>query len=209
MTPGQLDLPGFEAPPPAAISVASRPRHNLFFALTPPLEVAQQWVDWTAKLCARRGLGGKAMRADLLHVSLHGVWSGETLVPLEVVELACEAGGRVRAAECPLTFDRVMSFSGSRGQPDRHPLVLRQAGGAGSESLFALHRRLGLALAQNGFRVSGSFTPHLTLRYTPGVLPEEATAPMGWSATSLVLIDSHVGASHHERLAEWPLSARA
>lgn len=118
------------------------------------------------------------------------------------------AAARVQAASCELVFEQVMSFARSP-RSGRYPLVLRHTDVAATSALHTLHRRLGLALAQAGFRVSGSFTPHVTLSYALQALPEQAVTPVTWPATGFVLIDSHVGHSHYERLAEWPLAPPA
>lgn len=47
--------------------------------------------------------------------------------------------------------------------------------------------------------------PHLTLRYDQLPAATETIPALSWTASELVLVESHVGASHHEIRGRWPL----
>lgn len=46
----------------------------------------------------------------------------------------------------------------------------------------------------------------MTMLYDNRVIEEHALEPIRWTATEFVLVLSHLGKTHHQWLARWPLT---
>lgn len=189
---GQLALEGFESP---AVT------HNVFLALVPEGDAPEHLAALAERLRAERGLKGKVLGAERLHVSLHGI--GEySEVPSRLVANVAAAVAGLSVPRFDVTFDRVVSFNSGRG---KRALVMQAQ--KAQPALEQLHRALADALRRNGIcrDVRSYFTPHVTLLYDGKVVPELAVEPITWTVTGFVLIDSLQGEGRHERLGHWPL----
>jgi 2'-5' RNA ligase len=56
-----------------------------------------------------------------------------------------------------------------------------------------------------GERRDYRFSPHMTLAYRDGQPSSETIPAFGWAVDELVLINSHVGRTHHKILGRWKL----
>jgi 2'-5' RNA ligase len=171
--------------------------NNLFFALTPPPEMAARGVRLAERL--RRGglVSGRPKAAATLHVSLRGLGRFASL-PDGLVARASAAAATVLFAPFEVRFDSVASF----GAPDRRALVMRPS--RGLAEIRALWQALGLALAKAGVKVGGDLEPHMTLLYDKRTIAEQAVEPVCWTVTDFVLIHSLIGQGRHLRLGRWP-----
>jgi 2'-5' RNA ligase len=169
-----------------------RELHNLFFAVRPPEDEARRILELGVSL----PLGGKPLRADRLHISLLAlVWND--LVPEGLIEEASDAAQTVVMPPVRVVFDRAVGASKSALLRASEPL----------EALAILRERLGFALKRAGvdFVLSERFAPHVTLLYGGRPMPEIEIDPITWVADEFVLIDSHIGLTHHETVGRWPL----
>ncbi len=171
--------------------------HDAFFAVLPTAAGAAMIIDATRPFA----LGGKAMDASRLHVSLFAVVHYREAFPRDTLAAAIVAASRVRHPAFEVAFDRVARF-GSDGRA----VVLKAEDDASSQGFHDLRAKLGAALADVGQHVSRAKpTPHMTVAWGDGDVPETPVEPVRWRAHELVLIDSHVGAHRHEVLGRWPL----
>ena len=174
---------------------ASDPRpglHNLFFAIRPPEAKVRQIMALAASL----QLGGTPVRADRLHISLLAlVWKG--VVPEGLIEEAAEVARSVLMPPLHVIFDRAVGGASSA--------LLRPS--ESIEGLRMFRERLGFAMKSAGvdFVTGGRFSPHVTLLYGGQPMPEKEIDPIIWTVEEFVLIDSHIGLTHHETVGRWPL----
>lgn len=191
----QSFLPGFEAAP--------QPTDRLFFAIYPDAATAAHIAQLAQQLRAEQALLGKPLKPERFHVTLHhlGDYAG---LPQDLVAAACGAAASVAAAPFDITFDRAASFAST---PRNRPFVLRGAGGLAA--LAAFQQSLGEALKKTvlGRWAKPGFTPHVTLLYDDRSVPEQAVAPVSWTAHEFVLVHSLIGQTLHVPLARWPLHA--
>ncbi len=175
--------------------------HSLFFAAISDAADAVRLHAHGRQIDRQFGVGGRALEAERLHVSLHAVGGYGAVRPDADIARWCRAAGAVRAASFDVAFDQVASFGG-----DGNPLVFKSSREADRAGFLALHLMLGMMLADVGEHIKPrSFTPHMTLSYRGKRITETAIEPVRWCPSQLVLIDSHVGAHRHEVLARWPL----
>jgi len=166
--------------------------HNLFFAIRPPDDPARQIMELTASL----GLGGTPVRADRLHVSLLAlVYRG--FIPEGLIEEAAEVAQSIAMPPMRILFDSVVGGPGAAVLRPSEPL----------ETLRMFRERLGFALKRAGidFSLHGRFAPHVALLYGGRPTQEREVDPISWTVDEFVLIDSHIGLTHHEIVGRWPL----
>jgi 2'-5' RNA ligase len=189
----QLSLLGFDD--------ASKVTDGVFFAIVPDLDGAQKISQFALRQRSQHGLTGAPLESGRFHVSLHGLGEYDGL-PRGIVAAATEAAATIAAAPFDVTFDHVMSFSGS---PRHRPFVLR--GSDGLAALTAFQRTLGVAMAKAGLGrfVKAQYTPHMTLLYDPRSVEEHPVAPLGWIVREFVLVHSLLGQGQHIPLGRWPL----
>jgi 2'-5' RNA ligase len=190
----QLSLDGFDAP--------STPTDRLFFALLPDGDSAAQIATLTQTLRDACDLRARPVAVDRLHVTLYflGDFPG---LPRDVVTRASRAAAALTVPAFSVAFDRVMSFKNKRGG---YPFVL--LGGDGLASLSAFQQSLAIEMSKEGLKPADkatSFTPHVTLLYDERCVPEQAIAPISWTATEFVLVRSAIGQGRYETIARWPL----
>jgi 2'-5' RNA ligase len=180
-----------------ANSFASLPQpaaHNLFFAIRPPKEKIREIAELTAAL----KIGGTPLRPDRLHVSLLALAIDDVL-PEGLIEEAAEVAETVRMPPLHVIFDRVAGGAKSAVLLPSEPLG----------ALRMLRERLGFALIRAGLdvRLDRRFSPHVTLLYGGQPMAEKEIDPITWIVEEFVLIDSHIGLTHHETVGRWPLKA--
>jgi 2'-5' RNA ligase len=186
----QIPLPGFEPSPELDF---------LFLALLPAAEDALQIVRLRERLLLERGLTGRRIATERLHVSLHtvGTWHG---LSRAAVGAAKDIGASFAKPPFELAFDRAMSFAGERA------FVLRAEADAAFTSF---HHALGIEMKKAGIgrSVTSRFTPHLTLLYGDRIVTERSIEPIRWTVRDFVLVQSlrGRGRSRHIHLARWPL----
>lgn len=199
---------GLFAPSPAPSRQVPRPRlksaalrHALFVAIRPDAADAARLVAHSAAQDARLGVGGAAVEAERLHVSLFGLAEYTGTFPERAVESWLNALDGVRLPSFEVGFDTVATFGGQG-----NPLVLRSRDAALVAGVRELHGAIGRALADAGERLKwSSDEPHMTVSYRGLRIGDASMAPVRWTAREFALIDSHVGAHVHEVLASWPL----
>lgn len=198
-------MPAEPAPQDAFAFGGGRPTDRLFFALFPDAAAAARIAGFGDRLRRERGLRGRVLAEERLHVTLHhlGDYAG---VPADVVAAARAAAAAVDAAPFGIVFDRVESFA---GRARRRPLVLR--GGDGVAGIEQLQSRLGDAMRRHGLarHVDARFVPHLTLLYDDCTVDAQAIEPIGWSARGFALVHSLLGRSTYRVLDRWPLPSPA
>ena len=196
--------PALPVPPPLASNHADGAPgvfHSLFFAAISDATDAMRLHAHGRQIDRQFGVGGRALEAERLHVSLHAVGGYGDVRPDADIARWCRAAAAVRGTSFDVVFDQVASFGG-----DGNPLVFKSSSEADRAGFLALHLALGMMLADVGEHIKPrSFTPHMTLSYRGKRIGETAIAPVRWRPSELVLIDSHVGAHRHEILARWSL----
>ncbi len=172
---------------------------NVFFAVQPDDDGAEEVERRAFDLCDALGLKGRPMGKGRFHVTLHGIGTYDG-VPQDLIAKAAEAAKLVEMPPFEVVFDRAMSF---RRRSRKRPLVLVGR----NDSLQALRRALEENLKRTGLgRGAGSsYTPHLTMLDDFGSVAERPVRPVGWIVSEFVLIHSLVGRGRYIRLGRWPL----
>ncbi len=175
--------------------------HSFFFAVVLNESAAAHVHAQAARLDRVLAVGGRALEAERLHVSLLAVGACVGALPEAGIARWRRAADTVRCAPFDVRFDRAATFGG-----DGNPLVLKSSDDAGVAGLLSLYQAVGMSLADTGERIKPRrITPHMTLSYRGRRIAETPIEPVCWQACDLVLIDSHVGAHRHELLGRWPL----
>lgn len=189
----QLSLDGIGVPP--------APTDRLFFALLPDDYAATQADRFRQRLAAERGLSGKQIRVEHLHVTLHHL-GDHAGVPTHLVEQAGAVAEGLAATPFEAEFTAVTSFPRGGRTP---ALVL--CGNGGLTALTSFQRSLGVAMIKGGLGawVDKSFTPHMTLAYEPQVVERHDIRQIAWMVNELVLVHSLLGQTRHLVLGRWPL----
>lgn len=195
---GSNDEPPGASGPAAKAPRAPRMRRKLFFAILPDAQAAQEIAKLGASLDQQHGIGGHPLRPDRLHITLHVIGEYDETPQADVLA-ARQAADAVHEDAFDVVFDRAMTFVGARAY------VL--GGGEGVEAVKAFWLKLGIQLANAHVRTfkNSSFTPHMTLAYQGRPVAEHPIEPVRWTAREFVLINSHVGETHHEIMGRWPL----
>jgi 2'-5' RNA ligase len=172
------------------------PSVRVFFALWPDAAARRALAAWQAPL--RRLCGGRAMRADTLHVTL--AFLGDMAAcRLEALKLAAQ---EVEGEGFGLRLDSARYWG--------HNHIAYAAPSAVPETLLLLADELGQRLDRHRFRFDRhAWTPHVTLlrnaRWTDAPLPE--LPPVAWRAREFVLVQSlrDERGARYETLARFPL----
>lgn len=199
-------LPGFEAPLDrfCADVDLKRPRplgYGLWLAIFPPPAVAQRIARRAAGLCREHGFSGSVQPAARLHITLLAITGGPEAPPQRVVDAVNDAAALIPCGPVRIVFDRVLTFATSR------VFVLRCTADSDA-GIGRLRQMLATTLRRRALRPSPrpSATPHMTMMYgTRRTLPEQAIEPIAWTADRFALVLSHVGATHHQWIRQWPL----
>lgn len=192
----------FGDPPAQAVNTGRTPGssaasvHTCFFAVRPSADEAHRIHASAAKLLASKGISGKSIDPERLHVTLEFIGHD---VDDATLEAACRAADAVRFAAFEARFDAAMTFATHSG-----PFVL--VGSEGLDAVRRLRTELVMSMADRGFRPSRAYEPHMTLcydsRHRVARTPIES---IGFEVSEFVLVKSHVGLSRHEVLRTWSL----
>lgn len=180
------------------LGLGSGERYRLFFAAMPPKEVAQNVVALAERLQTQFAL---SVSIRIPHVTLYGLGDHDG-IPKDTIDAVRRAADSIKVKSFDAIFDGVQAFNGAK-----LPLVLRC--GKGLYGFIALQNAIGNALAGAGADrplFESRFTPHLTLFYDGGIVPEMALdQPIAWHVEKFSLILSLQGRKHYEPYGEWPL----
>lgn len=182
-------------------------RHDLYWMLHLPPEVAQAIVLLQRRLNTSYRGPSKPMAADRLHTTLVPLGSYEHRIPPEVLRVVHSAGALLDEAPFRVCFDTLQSRSRRRDIGS----VELAGRGAGVQPLFRLRRQLVDALLKAGWPsgwIRANFYPHITMDYQHEPVDMRRITPLTWDVTELLLVDSHYGDGRHEVLASWPLQDR-
>lgn len=191
----QTSLAGFEPP---------QTTDRLFFAVMPPLAVAERIAGLAEHLRGQFGLSGRARPTDHLHVTVHhlGDYAG---LPAQRVAAASAAAAGMDLTAFTARFDRVGSFSARAARP---PCVL--LGDPDAAGWQQLHGDLGKRLAvAHLLRPERAFVPHVTLLYDTRAIATQPVEPIQWPVRELLLIHSLLGRTTYRVLGRWPLRGDA
>ncbi len=175
---------------------------NLFFALKPDPQAAQQAHAIANRHRLDRSMRGYPLAKDRLHITLLSVGGFFGFVPDEFMHLAVGIGDAMSMSPIEVTLNRAVSFARKTG---KRPYVL--LGGEGVAGVMPLHCGLVSAMFRSGLDVPvrSSFNPHMTLLYDHAHHPEAPILPVSWTAREFVLIESHVGLTRHIERGRWLL----
>lgn len=180
----------------------------LFFAVLPPTEVARLASRTAQELRTRHSLPKSAMPIERLHVTVQPVCTFPAVLEGHKLRRVLQIATEVAAAcqPLPLRFNRV----GSMGRHAPSALALK-GDAATRRALAELTAPLAQALQRDGFIEfeRGGNVPHMTLVYGTKLVAQQPITPIEWLADRLVLLVSHRGCGHYERLGAWPLRAAA
>jgi 2'-5' RNA ligase len=176
----------------------------LFVAALPPADIVRSASMTAQMLRATHRITKASMPDDRLHVTVQPVcvfpatWPGHKLS--QVLEIATELTPTF--SPFPMRLDR----AGSMG---RHaPTALALKGDAASRRALAeLTCPLAKALQSYGFDEfeHAGRLPHMTLVYGTQWIADQAIEPIGWTVDRLMLLVSHRGCGHYQRVGAWPL----
>jgi 2'-5' RNA ligase len=172
-------------------------RPKVFFALHPEAAAAREARCLAERLRLARGLKGRPITAERLHVSLHSLGDAPSD---QTISKACEAVSAVAQRPFLVALNRVATFGGGA-------LVLY--GDEGVIGVDLLHNALHSALVASGVTRGprGAFEPHMTLLWDSRQTVEQLLAePIIWTAHEFVLLRSLYGEGRHEVLARWSLA---
>lgn len=161
----------------------SESRLRLFFALWPPVEVAQALHAWA--LAAQSLTGGRVTRLETIHLTL--AFLGD--VPGPRVAALIECARRVRGRPFELVLDHARRWQKNGivwAGPCETPEGLRD-----------LAAQLAAALGEGGFRTEArEFKAHVSLvRRSEHERALPAFAPLAWRAEEFVLVRSTLSAA--------------
>ena len=172
------------------------PLHRLFFAIQRPPETNARIREE-----AWRWSGGARLVAPERHHITMAILDDHSSLPAGLVERMCAIGGSTAIEPFRIAFSRVDENGGSVVLLPDEP----------SGPLSNLRRQFLEGMRRGGIRQRRgySFSPHMTVAYRNGSSSSQAVDPLGWTVQEIVLIDSHVGRSHHEVLGRWKLRDEA
>ena len=148
-------------------------------------------------------MGGRAVRQELLHVTLNAVGDHPAL-PVALIDAARAAAERVRFEAFEARFDRIGSYTGSRSAGG----LIAMQGDTGVLAIIRLQRVLAEQMCRAGIGAyvrRSWFTPHVSLLYGARPVTQRLVPPVRWVARKLLLAHSEVGRSRHNVLGEWAL----
>ena len=117
----------------------------------------------------------------------------------DIIQAAIAAAGKVRSAPFELVLDHAAGFHGR--EP---PCVLRCSQlPAGLQALWQ-ELQQALILGGLGAHLTRNFTPHVTLAYSRGALPQTVPIePIAWRVEGFALLHSVVGGGEYHALGSW------
>lgn len=177
---------------------------RLFFGLFPDAGTSARLSRFRRQFLEENDLKGSPLKAARLHVSLHLVGDYKRL-RTKFIYAAMLTAKTVAMSSFEVTFRAVKSFEEGPpigGRRRGRPLVLLGEG----DALFELHSALGGAMAKNGLRSEGCFTPHMTLSYDPTAIAEQPIEPIRMAVNEFVLVHSELWLTKYNVLKRWPLA---
>jgi 2'-5' RNA ligase len=182
----------------------SSPRsERLFLGVRLDGDTARRVERFRRGFCAEHDVEGSLRPRDLLHISLHFIGDFARL-PSAIIHGARRACQTVELPPVDVTLNHIRSFEVKpprHGKPGRHALVLLGE----SAPLVDLHRSLGSALRDWGFKAADHFTPHVTLLYGSKVVLKRTIDPIRLTVEDFSLIHSEKGRSRYNTLGNWSL----
>lgn len=191
-SPIQNSLLGFEETPAS---------DSLFFCVFPDAIACEAIIGEADALRAEHALIGQPHHQAKLHVTLHHLGTHAGLRQ-EIVDAATQAASHVVLPAFQINLSQASSFGGG---PGKHPCVLLCP--EERPPLHALWRELGTQLMAAGLgrHVERKFTPHVTLMYSPHLLPTQSIANIGWKVRDFSLVHSLQRRGEYRVLGSWPL----
>lgn len=188
-----------------AVSARKSPARSerLFLGIRLDGDTARRIERFRRGFCAEHDVQGSLRPRELLHMSLHFV-GDFTRLPSAIIHGARRASQTVSLPPFDVTLNHIRSFEVKpprHGAPGRHALVLLGE----SAPLVELHRSLGSALKDWGFKAADHFTPHVTLLYGPKVVLKRTIDPIRLTVEDFSLIHSEKGRSRYNTLGNWSL----
>jgi 2'-5' RNA ligase len=187
-------------PPRARRKFEPSQKERIFFAALPDAQTAARIYAQAEAFQRKHGFTGTLILPEHLHVTLFhlGDWAA---LPEEIVKLAKDAAGQVKAAPFEVVFPRAESFRNATGV---YPFVLT----GDAKEWQTLHTSLAAALTKTGLggATRGEFKPHVTLVYDKVRVKPLKIAPVSWTVREFVLVHSVLGKTTHSHLGRWPLS---
>jgi len=174
---------------------------GLWLAILPQAGDAQGIAQRTAGFCRHHGLSGALQPAGRLHITLLEISGGLEAPPQLIVDAVNDAAALIPCPPIRIVFDRVMTFAISNVFVLRCTVDSDAGVGRLRQMLLTTLKRRHL---QPPPRPSSA--PHMTMMY--GVrrgVPEQTIEPIAWTADRFALVLSHVGATHHQWIRQWPL----
>lgn len=172
---------------------------KLFFAIRPDDAAGAEIESLADRLKHAHRLKGRPITRARLHNTLAAVHDIGTLS--ENIARARAVGDRFWRHSFSVRFNWTASFQNKGGL---YPFVLCMEGGHTPLSDF--RRALRTQMLREGFVVTPSFTPHITMFWADRCVEDEyPVAPIGWTVRDFVLTASIQGYSRHIEVARWPL----
>lgn len=169
---------------------------RLFFALWPDDAVLRELVSMVEQ--GRESCGGRAMRAETLHMTLLFLGS----VPREQIVQAIEAAASVSAPAFTLKLQRIACW--------KHNRIAYAAPAERNDALIGLSNALRHAVEQAGLSFDRKvFAPHVTLlRNIDRCVDEQPVGPLRWRIGAFVLVESvpDEGRVRYQKLGSWTLT---
>lgn len=172
--------------------------HRLFFALLPGEAICRRMERVAGEVVAAQHLRARLIRPSRYHATLHFL-GDHPMLRHDIIQAAIAAAGKVRAAPFELVLDHAAGFHGR--EP---PCVLRCS--QVPSPLLALWQDLQQALMLGGLgaHLTRTFTPHVTLAYSRGALPQTTPIePIAWRVEGFSLLHSVVGGGAYHTLDAW------
>jgi len=179
-------------------------KFRLFLGVFPDEKAVERIEGIRARAVERHQLSGKPRPREILHATLHHL-GDFSAVPGHVAQAAGKACQAATAGVAPfkVTLNRTATWA---NRPGNCPFVLI-GGEEANVTLKEFHCRLIGELARHGLARAGEagLTPHVTMLYHKNLVPEERVEPVCWWVKEIVLVCSHLGRTHYERLDSWML----
>lgn len=164
-----------------------RARNPLYVMAKPPPAVA------AAISALPRNDPGRA--PDLLHVTLLSLFDLHHAPPDWLVRVIA-ALDSFEGAAFTLTFDRI---------ENRKAVTLRTREPLAEARTFQAALVRHLLEARAPMMLGATPEPHITINYRGDRLRTQKTAPIGWTVTEILLVESVVGKATHVAHGHWPL----
>lgn len=169
--------------------------HRLFFALLPPLDL---WEELA--LLREVTKQGTAEADERLHITMF-LFDHSPEFEADKVTRILEALQAQSLPKCRVVFEQLVRGKGTSLLLPNERL----------DGIWQLHARLAGLLVQQDLHPASywRFNPHMTLRRGKAEGGTLAIDAVSWTAEEIVLLDSHIGLTHYEEIARWPLEGKS